>query len=164
MKKVKTINFELFLTFVATFVIGAVAVSLLSHSLISDDLLMVWPMYLGIVLFGLFGIAGFIGMIVFLRKHLILKNVLKYGTETVGEFVSVGKLVKWDRHRAYGPSPYGRSIKWYTQIIFKYTVDNEERTYTSCAVYLVEDAEKLEQLKTFPVKYRGKHAIICATV
>ncbi len=147
------------LWFGTAFFWGAVAVSLMSRSLICDDLQIIWPMYLGIVLFGLFGIVGLIGVIVLLRKYLILKNVLKYGTETVGEFVSVGKPVGWSTDITYR-----RRTTYFTQIIFTYTVDNEKRTYTSCAVYSDKQAEKLEELKTFPVKYKGKHAIICTIV
>ncbi|MDE7107762.1 MAG: hypothetical protein K2O39_05505 [Clostridiales bacterium] len=52
----------------------------------------------------------------------------------------------------------------FNQIIFSYTVDGEEREYTSCMVYLDEQVDKLKKLNTFSVKYKGRHAIICEIV
>lgn len=160
MTKIKTINLRFLLAFGAVFAIGAVAVSLMSRSIIVGEVQIVWPLYLGIVLFGLFGISGFIGVIVLLRKHLILKRVLKHGTETVGKFKEVGRTISC-RNTSYRR---GIPSTWYSQIIFAYTVDGEEREYKSCTVYLDKQVETLKELKTFTVKYKGKHAIICKKV
>ena len=161
-KTIKTINFRILFWFCSVFAIGAVAVSLMSYSVISKSVYIVWPMYLGIALFGAFGIVGLMGMIVLLRKYFILKYVLKYGTETIGEYVDLGRTISWrNSSRYYG---HGRITTWFNQIIFKYTVDGKEREYKSCTVYIDKQLDELKELKTFTVKYKGKHAIICEKV
>lgn len=155
-KRIKTINFRLLLWFSVVFVIGAVAVSLMTHSVVGYSVSTVWPLYLGIALFGAFGSVGLVGTIVLLRKHLILKYVIEYGTETVGKYEDLGRIFSWHSGR-YG---HGTTI-WYNQIIFSYMADGEEREYKSCTVYLDNDVDKLNESETFAVKYKGKHAVIC---
>lgn len=161
MEKIRTINFRFMLWFGVVFAIGAVAVSLMCHSLICDNLQMLWPLYLGVSLFGLVGFVGLVGVTVLLCKYLILKSVLEHGTETVGKYECIGKIIQWSNSSRYGS---GIKSTWINQIIFKYTVDGNECKYKSCVVYLDEQVKKLEELKTFPVKYKGKHAIICVKV
>ena len=165
-KKVKTINFRLMIFYFATFAIGVIAISLMSNSLIHDDPVMAWPLYLGVSLFGAVTIPGIVGMLVLLRKHLILKDVLKHGTETVGKFLDVGETVGWGgipSGLGSGGRRPGRTV-YFSQVIFTYTVDSGKREYTSCAVYRDKQVEKLRELETFPVKYKGRHAIICEIV
>ena len=153
--KIKTVNFGV------VFAIGAIAVFLMGRSIIRDDLQTPWPLYLGVSLFGLVALVGMIGIIVLLRKHLILKSVLKHGTKTVGKYKGVGRIIQWSNNRRYGS---GIKSTWYNQIIFSYTADGVEREYKSCTVYLDNQVKKLEKLKTFSVKYKGKHAIICEKI
>ena len=160
--EIKTINFAVLLCWGGTFAVGAIAVSLMSYSVISDSVYRVWHMYLGIALFGAFGVVGLIGIIVLLYKYLILKDVLKHGTETVGKYDDVGRTISFSTNSNIGSGK--KTIWWFNQIIFTYNVDGEERKYKSCAVYLNEQVEKLQELKTFTVKYKGKHAIICEKV
>lgn len=158
--KIKTVNFRFMFWFGIVFAIGAVAVSLMARSVICDNLLMSGPLYLFFALFGLFGLVGLIGVLVLLGKHLLLKSVLKYGTETVGKYDDVGRIISWGGGHRNG---YGITT-WFNQIIFTYTVDGEERRYKSCTVYRDNELDKLAELKTFTVKYKGKHAIICEKV
>lgn len=155
--KIKTINFRIIFWFGIVFAIGALAVSFMSRSLICDNLQIPWPLYLGVSLFGLVALAGIIGMIVLLRKHLILKSVLKHGTETVGKYKCIGRIIRWSNSHRYGS---GIKSTWFNQIIFTCIINGEEREYKSCTVYFDNQAKKLEELQTFSVKYKGKHAII----
>ncbi|MDE7107761.1 MAG: hypothetical protein K2O39_05500 [Clostridiales bacterium] len=102
MAKIKTINFRFMLWFGTVFAIGAVAVSLMIRSIICDGLQIAWPVYFLFSLFGPVGIVGLTGIIVLLRKYLILKIVLKYGTETVGKYVDIGKYITWGGSRYRG--------------------------------------------------------------
>ncbi|MDE7463520.1 MAG: hypothetical protein K2M48_00695 [Clostridiales bacterium] len=160
MAKIKTINFRFLFWFGIVFAIGAFAASFMGYSVATDDFVTIWPMYLGIGLFGAFGFVGMIGTLVLLRKHLILKSVLKRGKQTVGEFERVGRVSSWSTNRRYGHG----TTTWFNQIIFTYLADGVEREYKSCTVYLDKQVEMLKEIKTFPVKYKGKHAIICEEI
>lgn len=157
-KKIKTINFRFMFWFVVVFMIGVIAVSLMTHSLIYDNLQTAWPLYLGVSIFGIFLIVGFVGIAVLLRKHLILKSVLKHGTKSIGTYEDTGRTISWST----GGGRVGRGkTTWFNQIIFSYKINGEKYEYKSCTVYLDSEVSKLSKMRTFVIKYKGKHAIIC---
>ncbi|MDE6047570.1 MAG: hypothetical protein K2F56_02965, partial [Anaeroplasmataceae bacterium] len=142
----------------AVFMIGVIAVSLMTYSLIYDNLQTAWPLYLGVSIFGIFFIVGFVGIVVLLRKYLILKSVLKHGTNTIGTYEDTGRTIGWGT--GGGRTSNGFSA-FYNQIIFSYKVNGEKREYKSCTVYLESEVIKLLKMRTFAIKCKGKHAIIC---
>lgn len=158
MKKFKTINFKSLSWSFTIFLIGTFAVSLFISTSLYEMSTFIVPIVLFFSVFGILGFVGFIEMIILLRKHFILKNVLKNGTVTVGEYECMGKSLLLE-------GIFERSIdsKICAQAIFSYLVGNEKRRCKSCTVYTYDEIKKLREFKSFTVKYKGKYAIICDT-
>ena len=114
-----------------------------------------------IALFGAVFLAGVVGMLVLLCKHLILMDVFKHGTETVGMFEGTQGYYEYGGGRN---SVLSASERSYTRVVFAYRVGNQVRKYKTCAVYTTDYVDHLKRLDTFPVKYKGKRAVILEEV
>lgn len=148
MNKVKTINFYFLFWHCAVFAFGAIAETVFACSIVNGSLTMHVIIYVTMPLFALVALIGAIGIVVLLRKYIILKRVLEYGAETIGKYDAVGNSATFDR-------------KLFFQVKFTYTAGGESRRYTSCAVYSDEQITRLRKLGTFTIKHKGRHAIIC---
>lgn len=160
MYKVRTVNSSDTFTFAVFAAFGAVAVTLICVLCFvdgGDDLHSLGGIFVMIAIFGVVFVVGVVGMLMLLCKHLILMSVFKHGTETVGMFEDTQGYFEHGGGRNSVSSSSSRS---YTRVIFAYRVGNQVRKYKSCAVYTMDDANHLKSLDTFPVKYKGKHAVI----
>ena len=151
----KTVSFYMVFWFTTVCIFGCIGELLMCYVRMGDDATQagVKISIFGLVLFGAIAAAGLVGIILLVTKHLILKRVYLYGTETTATYEGTAGI----REEGGGRNSYPYR---YTAIVFSYVVAGRLRKYKTCAVYSFYQAENLERAKTFRIRYKGKHAVI----